>query len=820
MCGLYLTPIQSKTIFLAVNLRNLKVIFKMLPIKKYTRKKIKLSLLLLIAFVNAISQDNVLSTIKNQFTQNEQNVLTEKIFTHTDKDFYLAGEIIWFKLYYTDGDNKPADLSRLAYVEIVDKELRSILQAKIELKEGTGSGSLYIPVSLNSGVYKLRTYTSWMKNFSADYFFEKTITIVNSLKSFETPPPSPRNYDIQFFPEGGNLVQGIESKVGFRVVDQYGKGVDCNGYIINQSRDTIERFQPLKFGLGHFNLTPSAGNVYKAIIKMSDTTITKELPAIYQQGYVMNISNKGSQLDVSINANISSGNTVYLLVQTRQTLKVAERGYITNGKAEFLVDKTKLGEGISNITIFNSDKQPVCERLYFIRPTGKLSIQSTSDQQQYATRKKVTVSINSLDEFNKALPAGMSLSVYKLDSLDAVEDNSIGSYFWLGSDLKGVESPGYYFSSTNAETDEALDNLMLTHGWRKFNWENILQARKPSFEFIPEWKGHIVTGRVIDIKTGLPASNINCYLSVPGSRVQLYAAESGDNGLVHFYTKDFYGPNEIVLETDYTTDSSHRIEIISPFSNKFSSATFPAFQMTDALANPILDKSISVQVQNSFSGDKLRQYVPAPVDSTAFFGKPDKKYLLDDYTRFSTMEEVLREYVYEVLVRRQKENFRLIMADGENKIFMDDPITLFNGVPVFETNKIMQYDPLKVKSIEVLKQKYFYGPLVLNGIVNFITYHPDPSMVSDIHSSVLDYEGLQYQREFFSPIYETGEQINSRLPDFRNVLIWMPEVKTNSQGKAELSFYTSDRKGKYIGVLQGMNEGGKFGSNTFSFEVK
>src|SRR5712672_504462 len=97
----------------------------------------------------------------------------------------------------------------------------------------------------------------------------------------------------------------------------------------------------------------------------------------------------------------------------------------------------------------------------------------------------------------------------------------------------------------------------------------------------------------------------------------------------------------------------------------------------------ISDDNLSMQVQNGFVGEKLKQFDALAIDSNAFFGSPDIQYLLDNYTRFSTMEEVLREYVYEVLVRRQKENFRLIMTDGTNKIFMDDPFTLFNGVPVF-----------------------------------------------------------------------------------------------------------------------------------------
>ncbi len=786
-------------------------------------KKINLVILVLTCFIYANAQDNALNTVTDKFIQNQQNILSEKIFAHTDKNFYLAGEILWFKLYYVDASrNKLLDLSKVAYVDILDKDQKSVLQTKIALHEGTGNGSLYLPVTLNSGVYKLRAYTNWMKNFSSDYYFEKPITVVNSLKSTDVQPVQSHNYDIRFFPEGGNLVRGIDSKIAFRIADQTGKGIECRGAVIDANNDTVARFQPLKFGIGNFTFIPAAGNTYKAIIQLADTIITKELPTVYEQGYAMNVSNtNGSQLHVTVHTNIKSADAVYLFAHTRQIMKVIERGSLINGTAEFTIDKNKLGEGISQITIFNNEKKPVCERLFFIQPSQKLILQLSANQQQFTSRKKVDITISSGDESGKSLPADMSVSVYKTDSLQTIESDNISNYFWLTSDLKGnIESPDYYFSGKSAEIDEATDNLMLTHGWRRFTWQNVLQPTKAAFDFIPEWKGHIITGKVTDIKTGLPAANVTTYLSVPGNRIQLYASESDTAGNIRFYTKDFYGPNEIVLQTDSRTDTTYKLEITSPFSDKFSSTLLPLFDLPGNMKDPLLNHSIGVQVQNSFTGEKLKQFYTAWVDSSAFFGTPDKQYNLDDYTRFSTMEEVLREYVYEVLVRRQKENFRLIMTDGTNKIFMDDPFTLFNGVPVFDPNKIMRYDPLKVKKVEVVKRKYFYGPLILNGIANFITYHPDPAMLSDDHSMIIDYEGLQYQREFYSPVYETQEQFSSRLPDFRNVLYWSPEVKTNESGKAEINFYTSDRKGKYIVVFQGINADGKIGAQSFSFEVK
>ena len=765
---------------------------------------------------------NDLNKIKSSFSEYKNYSLREKIFTHTDKDLYVAGDIVWFKLYVVNADdNKPIDLSKLAYVEILNADQKPILQTKVELDKGIGNGSLYLPVSLNSGVYKFRAYTNWMKNFDASYFFEKPITIINTLKTLKIEESKSHFYDVQFFPEGGNLVQSIQSRVAFKITDQTGKGINCKGLLVRNNSDTITEFQPLKFGIGNFTFTPEAGSTYKTVIKLADTTITKELPKVLESGYVLKVNDvNGAQLNVNI-ATSNKSDFVYVFVHTRQNPVIAEKVFLRNGEAELLIEKNKLGEGISHITVFNSDIIPVCERLFFIRPTQKINIQSKIDGDQYPSRKQVRINLNSTDESGNLIPVGLSVAVYRLDSIETFQSSMIDNYFWLTYELKGtIESPGYYFSEKGTEADQAIDNLMLTHGWRRFQWQNILQPTKPNYSFVPEYRGHIINGRVTNKVSGNPVPGVLTYLSVPGSRVQLYSSRSDSNGVVRFYTNDFYGPNEIVLQTQSDANAGYNVEIINPFADKFSQENLPPFHIQENMKNLLTDYSTSMQVQNNFNGRKLKEFYAPLIDSSAFYGVPDKEYKLDNYTRFSTMEEVLREYVYEVLVRRQKENFRLIMADGENKIFLDDPFTLFNGVPVLDPNKIMKYDPLKVKEIDIIKSRHFFGPLILNGIVNFITYEPDPSIISDLNAVILGYDGLQYQREFYSPIYESQEQLSSRMPDFRSVLYWSPNIHTDSQGKAELNFFTSDMKGKYIVVLQGMDTHGRVGENLVSFEVK
>ncbi len=770
--------------------------------------------------------------IEQKFDTNRKSTLQEKFFVHTDKDFYLAGEICWFKIYATDAFfHKPIDVSKVAYIELLSNDNSPILQSKIALEKGSGHGSLTMPFTVNSGNYKLRVYTRWMKNFSAEYYFEKRISIVNTQVITALPDTNLKAaYDIQFFPEGGNLVVGLESKVACRVVDQNGKGIAFNASIVNNLQDTVVQFKPIKFGIGSFNFTPVSGQQAKAIFTMPNgISVSKELPIPYPYGYVMQlVTERENQLKISVrfiaDQNEQAPLEVYLFAHTRGSVKKALRAEFQNGIAFFMIDKDKLGEGISHLTIFNSVHKPVCERLFFKPPSQNITVKIQTDANFYDCRKKVTLQINAMDELNIPAKADMSVAVYRLDSLQLAPNNGISEYLWLSSDLLGnIESPEYYFDTPSPTVNEAIDNLMLTNGWRRFKWEDILQNKKPVIKFAPEYNGHIITGKVVNSKTGDSPNSINAYLSVPGT-AHYRTSFSGANGQVKFEQQHFYGTPVIIVQTNPEIDSAYHVEIDNPFSTEYSNRQLNPFQLPVKYAEILLNQSIGMQVENIYNGDKYKIFNLESIDTNSFYQYPNEIYLLNNYVRFTSMEEVLREYVASVNVRKKGGRFFLsVFNDGQNynEMFSTNPLVLLDGVPVFNMDKIMQYDPLKVRKLETVTRKYFYGKTVSEGIVNMVTNKGDlEGFELDSHATVIDYEALQLQREFYSPIYETTQQFNSHLPDFRNLLCWIPAVKTGTNGKYQNSFYTADIPGKYVIVTQALTADGRTGSKNFFFEVK
>jgi hypothetical protein len=363
---------------------------------------------------------------------------------------------------------------------------------------------------------------------------------------------------------------------------------------------------------------------------------------------------------------------------------------------------------------------------------------------------------------------------------------------------------------------------MLTHGWSRFNWDKLQNQSSPAFEFLPEYNGHIINARITNKGTSAPGGRVMCYLSVPAERHIFTNAIADANGYVRFETKKFYGAGEIVVQTNHEKDSSWRIDVVSPFSENFSGRPLHQLNLDPAWESALSNQFKITEISRVYGADRLLDYVlPVSSDSTPFYGEPDARYFLDDYTRFTTMEEVLREYVNQVQVRKTRENFHLHILNLPYKLFFDEnPLVLIDGVPVFNMDKLMSLDPLKMKKLEVVSRKFYQGEAAYSGILSFSTYQGDLGGYSlDPNALIVRYDGLQINKEFYSPSYDDPTQRKSRLPDFRTTLFWSPNLQL-SQSNNMLQFFSSDLPGRYLVLIEGISSDGKPGSGRLVLDVQ
>ncbi len=765
-----------------------------------------------------IAQD--IKEIKTKFSTYLQNNFQEKIFVHTDRGSYLAGETIWFSIYYAEAyTNLPAKTSSVVYVELINGNKKPVLQSTISLKHGRGDGTLYIPVDLPSGYYTLRSYTNWMKNFSADFYFHKDIPVYNTLRE-ETPPATgeKEHYSIQFFPEGGNLVENLTCNVAFKAIDRHGKSFNFQAAIINSTNDTIVKFQSSESGLGRFNFRPKSGETYRVWAKPASGAIfNASLPRIFEKGVVMLAKEDGATMSVSVQSNTPVIRKFVLFVHSGQNIVFTDSLDTDKIHQGFHIPVKMLGDGISHFTLFSGDGKALCERLYFKKPENLLDVGITANKINYRKREKVQLKI---DQTLSNLPAKgtYSVSVYKSGAPTLTSEN-IEVSLWLTSELKGkIENADWYFNhATPAETDL----LMLTHGWRRFKWEDILQPASPKYVYLPEIEGHIIRGRIINPVSRPSLSGRMAFLSASGQHPQFYTATSNSNGDLSFFTKDLYRTHELIAQIDPRTDSLTEIEIYPPYSESYAQRIPPELNLREDTTS-LLDQSVAMQINNIYHPKPLSRLSTNQGRHLPFYVKPDKVYILDDYVRFTTMEEVLREYVPELMISSKKDAYHMRIYNTEAGTFHDSPpLILIDGIPLFdEGNAITRIDPLKIQRLEIVADSYLYGRNIFPGIASFFSYNGDLANYQlPKKAFVMDFSGFQQKKEFYSPMYNGDSSTFIRTPDYRTTLFWSADQRTDEQGKSELSFFTSDMDGKYTVDVQALSDDGKAGSAKFTINI-
>jgi hypothetical protein len=788
--------------------------------KKYLHFIIFGTVLLLVKPKGTYAQSSDLVQIQTAIENYNNNYLAEKMYVHTDKSVYLNNELCWFKIYTLDGFfHHPLSLNKVAYVELLDANHQPVMQEKIGLNNASGNGSLQLPANIPTGNYTLVAYTNWMKNFDPSFFFSKSIKVINTQNIATSNNINVKpNYKLSVFPESGNLLMGTENLVGFSIANNYGQPLQSKGWLLNNNGDTICSFQTLMNGIGSFKFTPQAQVAYKAVMETPTGVVEQPLPIPLSNGYTIHIDpSKTDSITVNLHTGITHSVKTFIILHCRGVIKKALQFVINNNQANITLPNNNLGEGINTITLFDADKTPVAERLYFNYP-NKQEETITLELNNLNKRQKVNLSINALS--NNLYDA--SMAVYRIDSLQGVDPINIQNYVLLNSDLVGkIEAPNSYFDKLQPNRFLAMDNLMLTQGWRRFTHENIKEDLNKTFTFLPEIGGTIITGKIVAKGTTNPAKETAGFISVPSKNTVFKSAISDDKGKVKFQFDEFTNNGQIIVQADSSNNSKNKIEIDNPFIGRTAKQIeYSPVDVTKMPKNLIANVHQNLQIQNYYTPQNGTQFTSSLQDTNAFYYTPDRTYYLDDYARFTTLEEVIREYVTPVTLVKEKNKYQFFVYDEAYKKFFDEtPLVLLDGVIIKDIDKFLEYDPLKIRKLEVVSRVYFSGNMAYNGVINFTTYTGKlEAFELDPNAIVLDYKGLQAKRVFNAPVYDNGLQQESRMPDFRQLLYWNPTLQIEK--RKSVQFFTSDVPGNYIISVQGISKDGSLLNQSIPFNVK
>jgi len=783
------------------------------------------------------------STIRNYNNNNP----VEKVFLHANKDVFFGGENLWYKAYAVLGEHHRYSMaSKVLYVDLIDSNNKLVLSQTHKLYEGQGQGHMELLSTLQAGVYHLRAYTNWMRNFDDDFFFTKKIKLINTsnVKNVESEPQE--NIDLQFFPEGGYAINEMSGKIAFKAIGSDGLGVKVKGHIENTKGETIVAIRSMYQGMGFFTLKPEPNERYTVIL---DNGSKYELPKIQKEGYTMFVDNLDPRnVKIKIQASDELRNKPFYIIGLSNNNKQYQGRYKFNAASviDFEIPKSRLPSGVLTLTLFDETMRPWCERVLFINNKIELNIQTELNKSDFRKRDKFELKVHINDAYGAPLSTNFSVAVTDTERVEKDEfGDNILTYLLLQSDIKGfVENPGYYFNDDRRSTTAKLDLLMLTQGWRKFNWQEL---ENTNFELPKDFvfeRGYSISGIAANMQDEPLQTKELKMIAKSGEFLNLYTTKTKEDGSfiidnvtnegnvemafnVYNENGDAIDTKVTILETKgennlpmpnfkaqgtYITDS----DLVSG-----SNRPFAVYQDAEQL------DEVLVEADKKFANE-LTKY------KKSLFGvEPDHTIMNDDKRsgnilfHFNNIPGVSVDMLHNVIffrgnpfgpiwivdgVRMESEATRDVISDAISTNPYQDKMK--PNIPDFVYN----LDMSNIERVEIIKQASkaaIYGPEGKYGVIIVYTKTGRPKP-NNAFTSKHKVQGFSKVKEFYSPKYDVVLEEHKN-PDNRATLYWNPSVKTDKNGNATIVFYNSDTAKSFQVDIQALSEYGTPGTylNTY-----
>ena len=758
----------------------------------------------------------------------------EKVYLHTDRSIYFMGEDLWYKAYNVRSYNHLLfDNSNILYVELISADSKIIARNKTNLEMGLGNGDFQLQDSLGvkPGVYQLRAYTNWNRNFGEDFVFKKEIQIIDVFEShskankskFELVQNNGGNVSTQnaikvdFFPEGGSLLENVASVVGFKAVDGNGNPITVTADVFDSDSELVTSFESAHDGIGKFQMIPNTGKKYYAKIKTQSGTVQRtDLPDALKNGYALSFRNFKGRNIIVINTNpetlaLSPSEQLTVVCKSRGVTYFETTQTLTESNLSFELAKDKLPEGICQITLYDSSSKPLSERLVYIEKEHDLDVQITTDKATYQPNEKATINVTSKSKAGLGKSASFSLSVTDRNGIteEKDDDSTISSYYLMESDIRGkVHNPAYYFDATNPKRLEHLDNLILTQGWRDFIWKTAPKIND-SVSYIAE-KGITISGRVKQLLGDKALVNNTMTLALMNKKhFNIFNATTDSEGGFKFENLMFSGKTGMFLNSR-NTKGKFRGELVldpieqNPIGISIENKAIHWDITTRMLVDNVYRKFAAFGVKPENILDEVKIVAKKKSLPPVFYGIADNSYVPDESV--ATFTDI----------------FQLIEQNIPGVVATDDSVrfTRFEGAPLFiidgfeavdrgQVSFIQPEDVLKIEAVKGATSAY-YGEKAANGIISIFTkantgQHAKKEV---FHSIKKDIEGFYTARTFYVPDPAKPNPELDTQAAVRNTIYWNPYVHPDKEGNSTLNYYNTKVETKVKVALEGITATG------------
>jgi hypothetical protein len=766
----------------------------------------------------------------------------EKVYVQTNKPYYAPGEAVWMKAYIVNAATlRPSAKSRVLYVDLLNEFKKPVQRLTLKAENGKANGDIILPNKLAEGSYILVAYTHWMRNFGEDAFFSKTISVLGANKQAgnRITPAVSQDLDFQFFPEGGDMVQGLTNRIAFKATGPAGTGIAVRGSIFDDRGQKLLDFKDMHLGMGAFTLQPQAGRSYIARIKTQEgKSLEYALPAAKARGYVLRIdaTADGKNLLVNVSGNTNQSEPLVLTGISQDALRYSQPLTLQQGQMQRLeIPTSALPTGIARFNLARSNGEPLAERLVFVDHQDDLEIMLSTDKKAFGNREQVTLQLEARDINGKPVATDLSLAITDAELVKQDEHSlDIKSYLLLTSDLRGyVEQPGYYFESNDPKRKEALQYLLMTQGWRRFSWEEMVSGTFPSIQY-PRETALSIRGKIITNK-GKPVENAEALLYLRGQHLAFITTETNKQGEFAFNGFDFSGNVEMVVQATDAKGRREHLQVVMEENNFLPNLPFHPNPQTKTITAATKQEFLQASKQLQAAPDSDQTYTlrgillpEVEIKGEKDIVEPFKLHQKADVVinakelpvaPSGNILESLQGRVAGLQIYRSGPNqFRASIRGQQSP-----PLYLLDGMPISEST-LMAINQFDISRVEILKNaasSSIYGGRAGGGVIALFTKRGGeeleevrPGTYIIVHQA----KGFSKVREFYSPRYE-GQHQASKEPDLRTTIYWNPFVRTDANGKATVTFFTTDRNTTYRAIVEGITENGRPGNAMLTFDV-
>ena len=782
------------------------------------------------------------TTLAN-FQYYQYQVPEEKVYLSTDKEVFVQNENLWFSVFLVNArTHQTSSVSELVYVDLLGPKDEIISSLAIDMRSHLGKGSFFLADSLLGGNYTINAYTHYMRNSSPEFIFSKTVEFFNlkRKKTIKEPVTDKQGIHVDFFPEGGYILGGVPNAIAFKIIDGFGNGLTHKGVLIDAKGNKVTELNPLNFGLGKFQFTPDSDQQYRGFFQINGNDYFFKLPKVKDKGYQLTVRRALTKTHITVKGSPGmSFENAYLLMHIRgNMIKVVK----ANPGQEFIYNSLvndQVSSGIIHVTFFK-DRVPLLERLFYNeRANDKINIEADVTP-NIKKRSEVNFDLSVLDPTGLKYSGSFSVSVQK-KSTDRNKTN-IENYLWLTSDLKGyIESPNYYTNAVNADRFEMLDLLMLTHGWRRFEWGNVLNRTLPPILYFPE-KGFTLEGKVVrweDRSKPIQVDLSMMFLENITFQARTSSNEAGDFWFEGLQVEDTL--NAVIQTINSKKEKKGKSgKLINSFI-ELKKKTYPKIRINHqakkienkALNRDYLDDMLEIsQIKASFDGDVIfldEVAVESTEDRSSnpfyreymLYREPDTRLVMDSIkSGYANIFDVIKGRLTGIQFSKDESGGYIALIRGPNSISLDNnAVFLLDGQQI-PSSVISTINPNDISHVDVLKgvRATIYG--TSNGVIAFYRKTGRSGAALGNTMGILNVKMYGYHQpdEFYVPNHKNPTEKEKIRPDRRGTQYWSYSVPL-SQNKANFSYYTSDDSGDFVAYIEGLTDEGTLIRAEINFEV-